>query len=194
MKATISELAEVQIGYQSRGRINPDPKGTHQIIQIKDICDKNKLNVGDLYRVVPEREPERYLVNPGDVLFLSRGRCNMAVAIKEPLSDTIAAGTFYIVRVRNQGILPEYLAWYINQPQAQAGLRSRAQATSIPLVTKAAFESLEIAIPVLRVQRRIVELAGLVSREKALLSQLAQKQEQMISAVCLRAAKRLSQE
>lgn len=194
MKATISELADVQIGYQSHGRINPDPKGTHAIIQIKDIDDANELNVGDLYRVVPEREPERYLVNSGDVLFLSRGRYNVAVAIREPLSDTIAAGTFYIARVRNNRILSEYLAWYINQPQTQADLRSRAQATNIPLVTKAAFESLEIDIPALAVQRTIVDMAGLVSRERALLSQLAQKREQVISAVCLRAARRFSQE
>lgn len=194
MKAAISELAEVQIGYQSRGQIRPDPQGTHRIIQIKDIDDKNELKAKDLYSIVPERDPERYLVNLGDVLFLSRGRCNLAVAIREHVNDTIAAGTFYVLRIGSHGILPEYLAWYINQPQAQADLRSRAQGTNIAFVTKSAFESLEIDVPAIPIQRGIAELAALVSREKALLSQLVNKREQMMSAVCFSAARKSSQE
>lgn len=193
MRARVSELADVQIGYQSRGSIQPDPRGTHLVIQLKDIGDDYKLNTNDLYRITPEREPERYLVTRGDVLFLSRGRYNIAVAIDEKLADTIAVGTFYIARLKANHVLPEYLAWYINQPQTQADLKTKAQATNIPLVTKAAFDTLEIDVPSLVVQRSIVELGKLAAKEQDLLARLAVKREQLTSAICMRAAKRVKE-
>jgi restriction endonuclease S subunit len=190
MEATISELADVQIGYQSRGSIQPDPRGTHLLIQLKDIGADYKLNTNDLYRIRPEREPERYLVTQGDVLFLSRGRYNFGVAIDKQLNDTIAVGTFYIARLKTTHVLPEYLAWYINQPQTQADLKTKAQATSIPLVTKAAFDTLTIGVPPLSVQHAIAELNKLAVREQALLAELAVKRNQLISTVSMMTVKK----
>ncbi|MCE5322422.1 restriction endonuclease subunit S [bacterium] len=190
MRKTVSELADVQIGYQSRGSIHPDPRGTHKVIQLKDIGNDYKLDTSDLYKIIPEREPDRYLVTCGDVLFLSRGRYHVSVVIDEQLSDTIAVGTFYILRVKSSHVLPEYMAWYINQPQTQAELKTKAQATNIPLITIAAFRDLEIDIPPLSIQHSIVELTRLVSKEQSLLAKLAKKRELLTSVICMMAAKR----
>lgn len=191
MKTTISKIAEVQIGYQPKASVQPHPNGTHRLIQVKDVRPDGKLNPIGLFRIVPEREPDKYLVTRGDVLFLARGWRNFAVAIREWMENTLAAGTFYIIRIRaTSDLLPEYLAWYINQPSTQAILKSRAQATNIPLVTKAVFETLEIAIPPLPIQQTTVELDSLARKEQALLAKLAIKRRQLISAVCMDAIHR----
>lgn len=190
MTTTISNIAEVQIGYQPKGSVQPNPNGTHRLIQVKDIRDDRTLNPIDIYRIMPEREPDRYLVTRGDVLFLARGWRNYAVAIQDELQNTLAAGTFYIARIRTVSLLPEYLAWYINQPRTQAILKPRTQATNIPLVTKSVFETLEIDVPPLSVQRAIVELDNLAKKEQALLARLANKRRQLVSAICMNAIKR----
>lgn len=191
MRTTISDIADVQIGYQAMGRVRPDPAGTHSLIQLKDIRHDNTLNTTDLYRIFPEREADRYLVTRGDVLFIARGWRNFAVAIQEELENTLAAGTFYITRIKAANLLPEYLAWCINQRSAQAALKTKAQATNIPLVTKAVFETLEIDIPPISVQRAIVELDKLVIKEQILLARLATKRRQLVSAACVNAIDRM---
>jgi len=189
MKSKLIKLADIQIGYQALRRIDPDPDGTYAIIQTKDINNKHDLDTSDLYPFIPEREPERYQVDKGDVLFLSRGRNNLAYPIRWSLSNTLAASTFFILRVTSDNVLPEYLAWAINQPPAQAELKMHSHATTtIPLIPKSAFETLIIDLPPLDVQRKIVELNDLLKKERELIDKLLQKREHLIQAVSLGAA------
>lgn len=194
MKIKIKELAEVQIGYQPRGRIEPDPNGTYRIIQGKDFDENNELDAADLYPITPEREPERYRVSKDDILFLSRGRSNFSVILREPLENVIAAGVFYVVRVNKNKVLPEYLAWYINLPSVQTKLKNMAQATNIPLIPKAAFEELDIDVPVIAVQEKIVRIAELQRRERDLSKRLEETRIQFLQAVCLNAARQSKKE
>ncbi len=87
--------------------------------------------------------------------------------------------------------MPEYLAWYINQAPAQEYLHSSARhGTHMPLVPMSAFKGLEIEIPPLDKQKRIVELSDLVEKEKHLTNSIQEKRARLINAVCLKAAKR----
>lgn len=194
MKMKIKELAEVQIGYQPRGRIEPDPKGTYRIIQVKDFDENNELDAAELYPIAPEREPERYKVSKDDILFLSRGRSNFAAILREALENVIAAGVFYVVRVNKNKVLPEYLAWYINLPSVQVELKNKAQATNIPLIPKAAFEELEIDVPPVAVQEKIVRIAELQRKERELSRRLEEKRVQFVHTICLNAARQTKKE
>jgi restriction endonuclease S subunit len=92
----------------------------------------------------------------------------------------------------SEKVNPKYLAWFINLPQTQVLIRSKAQATSISLVTKANFEELKIELPALSIQNKIVELDDLQKKECALLTALAEKKEILVSAICICAVKRNS--
>ena len=124
MKKRIKDITEIQIGYQFRGRIEADSEGTHKVIQIRDFDALQNLQVADLYKVLPKYNAERYLVNKRDVLFLSRGHHNYAISIKVTLDNTIAASYFFILRITSENIIPEYLAWFINQATAQGYLHN----------------------------------------------------------------------
>jgi len=191
MKTKLVSVAEVQIGYQALKRIDPDPQGTHAIIQVKDINNKQELDTSDLYPFIPEREPERYQVDKGDVLFMSRGRNNLAYPVRWGLRNTLAASTFFILRLRSESVLPEYLAWAINQPPMQAKLKERTHATTtVPLIPKADFEALKIDVPPLELQRKIVALNDLLVKERELTDRLLEKRAHLIQAVSLGAVGR----
>ncbi|HCL81908.1 MAG TPA: hypothetical protein DHW81_06735 [Nitrospiraceae bacterium] len=190
LKVAITDIATVQIGYQFRERIEPVSDGTHSVIQIRDFDDNYILNPSKLVRVKIDKLSENYIVNKGDVLFLSRGHKNWAAPILEALEDTIAVSHFFIIKLHNEKVLPEYLAWYINQPPAQQFLYSLAKRGShMPIIAKGAFEGLTIEIPSIITQRKIVEISRLMKKEDQLLGDIQKKRTQLINSICLQASK-----
>lgn len=184
----IGEIANIQSGHQFREKVETDPLGTMGVIQIKDIPDRRRLTPETIDRIVFEKTHDAYRVYPGDVLFLSRGHKQFAVAIEHDLGDTIATGYFYIVRLRTAQIRPDFLAWYLNQPPMQDQFKQLAKGTHMPFVSIAEFRELDIPIPPLPVQEHIVALAALADEEQAILAQIAEKRAHLIQSTCLTAA------
>lgn len=207
MRRRIDDLVDIQLGYQFRERLTMASDGTHQVIQVKDIDQFNdhRLVPSSLYRVTPKRDAEKYVVTNGDVLFLSKGRRNSATLVDGLVENmpwirpdgtqgtvhmpAIAAGYFFILRPRTDNLLPDYLAWAINAPPAQAYLQSVAGGSAMPFVTKQAFADLEIDVPSLERQRIIVELHRLARREHNLYGRLAELKASLIAEICVTAAR-----
>ncbi len=191
MKIKIKDIADIQIGYQFRGKIEADPKGTHKVIQIRDFDEHQNLQVTNLYKVTPKYEVERYLVNKGDILFLARGHRNYAISIKNYLENTIAASYFFILRLKSENVLPGYLAWFIKQATAKAYLYNIARrGTHMPMVPKSAFGDMPIDIPDRKTQKTIINLDNLLEKERSLLHQLQEKRTLFINVICLKATKK----
>src|SRR3972149_1233433 len=190
MKKKITEIADIQIGYQFRKKIELDDPGTNWVIQIRDFNENHTLNREGLSRVRIDKLIEQYLIHRGDVLFLSRGYRNWAAPIIDELQATVAAGLFFVIKMMNEIILPEYLAWYINRSPAQESLHNIARrGTHMPLVTLSAFKGLTVEVPDMATQHRIVELSRLMEREKKLLAELQGKRLLLINTISLKAIK-----
>jgi restriction endonuclease S subunit len=190
MRKKITEIADIQLGYQFRRKIEPFPDGTHRVIQIRDFDEDLNLNVEGLSWVRLDKLADKYLVNKGDVLFLSRGHKNWAACVDTKLVNIVTVGHFFVLRPKTDKILPEYLAWYINQAPAQEFVHNIARHGShMPLVSKSAFAGLKIDVPDLKTQSMIVELSRLFEKEQKLLEKLQKKHSQMINALCLKAIK-----
>ncbi|RJQ14650.1 MAG: hypothetical protein C4560_11790 [Nitrospiraceae bacterium] len=190
MKLKIKDIADIRIGYQFRKKIKTEPDGSHAVIQMRDFDDYNNLNYRELMRVRLAELSDKYLVNKNDVLFLSRGHSNFAFTITNSLENTIAASYFFILKVNSDKVLPEYLAWGINQTPAQKLLHNIArQGTHMPLVPMSAFEYLEVHVPDIKTQKSIVELNRLLNRENELLRKLQEKRSLLIGSLSIKAAK-----
>jgi restriction endonuclease S subunit len=190
MRKKITEIAEIRLGYQFRRKIEPDSDGSHKVIQISNFDEGRNLNANSLISVKLDKSAGKYLVNRNDVLFLARGHRNWAAPVTVPLNDTVPVGHFFILRPKTDKVLPEYLAWYINQAPAQEFIHNIARRGShMPLVSKSAFAGLQIELPDLRTQSAIVELSKLFGKEQELLEELQDKRAQMIKAICLKAIK-----
>jgi hypothetical protein len=206
-KYKLREIAEIAIGYQHREKVSHVEHGSHRLIQGKDIlrseeladdsddCSGWRVLTQELDRVTPKGDASRYRIQPGDLLFVSRGTTNIAVPLVEPFIrpmpfdwDTlIPAYVFYILRPDRQRVLPEYLAWFINQPPSQAFLARHSRGTLVKLLPKGVFEELEVPVPPLETQRRIVGLEHLRAREEFLLKQLADARRRLVQQTCLAA-------
>ncbi|WP_217808059.1 restriction endonuclease subunit S [Halomonas sp. CSM-2] len=132
---------------------------------------------------------DRYFVASGDVVFRSRGVPNSATAIDDTLAEPLlVVSPLVILRPNANCLLPAYLAWAINQPDAQRRLGAEAQGTSLRMIPMKVLEQLEIVVPDLATQRRIVELDALARQEGRLLRELATHRERLSSLILGEAA------
>jgi len=190
MRRKLTDIANVQLGYQFRKRIEPVESGTHKVIQIRDFDQNLVLRKDGLLWVKIDKPGDSYLVNKGDVLFLSRGHKNWATPIVDDFRDTITVSHFFVLKIKNSDVMPEYLAWYINQAPVQEYLHSNARhGTHMPLIPLSAFKGLTVEVPDMETQKTIVELSKLMDKEKQLLNELKVKRSLLIKAVCLKASK-----
>ena len=193
MKTKISDIADIQVGYQFRKRLHPQPDGSHCVIQAADIdeADGHRLLVRQLVRLTPDRDAAKWEVSDGDVIFLSRGRRNFATMIENLPQGcrALTAGHFHILRRKANSVAPEYLVWAINAPAAQAYIRSAARGSAMPFISKDVFAELEIDLPPLHVQERIVRLHSLSLHEQRLMQRLQQKRAEIVKKVCIKAVR-----
>lgn len=190
MKRPLKYIAEsIQAGYQARGRVKEDKEGTHFLIQMRNLGDDGMVARDSLTRFTPDRATAPYRVFDGDVLLQVRGARHHAAVVAGLPEDTLASSHFYILRVDAREVSPDYLAWYIRQPVAQSHLLRGAQgAGNVTVVTRAVFESLEVPVPPLATQTKLVELDRLQQREQKLTEALLQKRAEWLRGVGQRLA------
>ncbi|MBW2036389.1 MAG: restriction endonuclease subunit S [Deltaproteobacteria bacterium] len=186
-KAALKTLADIQVGYQAKARIKERARGTHRLIQSKDFDSFHRLRSENLTTFFPERKPETYSVRKGDVLFQARGVVHFAYCIEDDLKDTLAAGSFYILRTKNENLLPQYLAWWLNQSKAQAYFQSQARGAGMSFISKSTLSRLQVQIPPLSVQKKVVKMVTLAKHEQFLLDRLSKLRSRLVKAVCIKA-------
>ena len=190
----LAELSDIHSGYTARGRLEPLVEGGAPALQLGDVGTDGGVSSLSLQRYDLGKLSDRYFVRGGEVVFRSRGEPNAAAVINDPLPEPVVVIVpLVIVRPYRDRVLPEYLAWAINQPDAQRKLGAEAQGTSLRMIPMAVLENLEIAVPDLPTQRRIVEFHALARQEAQLLRQLAARKEDLVSAILGEAAKAADQ-
>ena len=186
----IKKLATVQMGYSFRSRLEASEGGGVAVIQMKDLLDDNTVGCDGLVRINMEAMKDHHLAQRGDLVFRSRGSLTTAAVLLDDPGKAVVAAPLLRIRVtKPDKVLPEYLNWYISQRDAQIFLTSRAKGTVQKMISKQAVEELEVALPNLKNQKQIVELAMLAAREESLLQKLADKRNQYLSEILMKVAK-----
>lgn len=180
----LGELCDIHSGYTARGRLEPIPEGGMPAIQLRDVGSQGGVSGSSLQRYDLADLSDRYLVRGGEVIFRSRGEPNTAAVVGAELSEPAAVIVpLIIMRPDQERVLPAYLAWAINQPDAQRKLGSEAQGTSLRMVPKTVLERLDIPLPDLKTQHRIAAMDALARREGGLLRELADRRGQFNSLI-----------
>ena len=186
----LSKIAMIQSGYHSRGRIEADEDGSHCLLQAKDVNgEKLTCQTDTLIRFNPDLSRTDGTLKKNDVLFMARGTRNYSVLLGEIPGSTLAAACFFIVRVSDEKLLPAYLCWYLNQtPVEHYLIRHSGRGVHMPVVRRSVLEKLNIPLPNLDVQRKIVELEALRKEEENLTKLLDEKRKKLIAEICLKLA------
>ena len=125
---------------------------------------------------------DRFTIREGDVLVPLRSVRVSAIVARDVPPRTIAVGHWAIITPRPE-ILAEYLAWYLGHPSVARAIGTLVVGSTLPFVPLSALREMEIVIPDLAVQRRIVRIQKLHQQEERLEQQLAQARQHYINAV-----------
>lgn len=182
----LGELAEVQMGYPFRSRLEHDPKGDVTVIQMKDIDDANLLHAEEAIRVALPKGKTHHLLRPGDLLFRSRGRSNGAAQVLDGIGLAVLSAPMLLIRPHS--VLPAYLCWYINAPATQAQLAALAEGTSVRMISAEALKALDVPLPSLATQQRIAQAALLAEQEQNLLARITTLRHRLTNHLLLKLA------
>ena len=181
----LNKIAKIQSGYLSRERIEPRENGSHFLLQARDVDTYRFAYKDDLIRFNPGLSRGDWTLKEDDIVFMARGARNFSVLLQEIPSPALAAACFFIIRVSKKEILSNYLWWYLNQSPAEYYFHSHSgRGVHMPVVRRSVLENIDIPIPPLDVQKKIVKLDSLMREEGELLNTLAEKRKEMITATC----------
>ena len=184
IEVRLGEICHLSSGFTTRGRLEPAPSGGLPAIQLRDVQGDDEVNSGNLHRYLIGDLPARYLVRGGEVIFRSRGEPNTATVVSASLGEpAVVILPLIIIRPNRDVVLPEYLAWAINQPDVQRRLDAKAQGTSLRMISKAVLEQIDIPLPDLDTQGRIVAIHTLAKHESSLLRELAERRARLTSLI-----------
>ncbi|MGD9108462.1 MAG: restriction endonuclease subunit S [Gammaproteobacteria bacterium] len=184
----LNNIADIIVGYQPKNRIQEKLNGMFCLIQGKNFDECRHLKKETLVTINSERDPKPYLVHKEDILFQARGFKHFAYHFKEGLPNAMVSASFYIVRVKTNEVIPEYLAWWLNQKPAQNYFCAHSSNTAISFISKKALSSLEIQLPSINTQNKICQIAKLQEQESKLKHELIEKRSQLINQLCLNVA------
>ena len=187
MQLKLNKIAKIQSGYISRGKIKSNEDGTHFLMQARDV-DAHHLTYrrDSLIRFNPAMSRDDWILNAGDILFMARGARNFSVMLQEIPGNLLAAACFFIMRVKRKHVMPAYLCWYLNQAPAERYLLHHSgRGVHMPVVRRSTLEEIDIPMPTVEIQNKIVEMNTLMKNEQELIEKLAEKRKAMITSACL---------
>jgi hypothetical protein len=182
-KYMLSEVAEIAAGHPLRSGIDEFPAGDTGVIQMRNVDSERGIDWSNVSRV--ELPPARRIefLNPGDVIFSTRGTRTYAVALGAVPFPTVCSPHFFVLRIREGAVEPRFLAWQINQSGAQDYLKREATGSHILNIRREVIERLAVVIPSLARQAAIVAFAEGAAREKRQLSALIENRQHQMNAL-----------
>ncbi|EPJ44183.1 MAG: hypothetical protein OFPII_36300 [Osedax symbiont Rs1] len=188
MKVKLKNLASVQMGHSFRSRLEPDSHGNISVIQMKDLTEDNRLDDRALVKIDMKDLKKHHKVKKDDLAFRSRGLNNTAALIDLHLEAAVIAAPLLRIRVENDSVLPAYLCWFINQPSSQSALLSKATGTAVRMIGKPVLEELEVILPKLEVQQKIITINRLSIDEQKIMNELTEKKGVLTEAILMKLA------
>ncbi len=180
-------IANIRTGYQSRSRIIPVTAGSHHLLQSGDL--KEQISVTDLdflTKFNPKLSKHDWELKSDDILLMARGTRNVATLLTNLPEHTVAAASFFIVRIKENLVLPEYLVWYLNQkPVQEYLLRESGSGVHMRVIRRQVLEQTEIPLPPIDTQRHIALVIAAMKEEQVLLSKLAEKRQSLFTGICM---------
>jgi restriction endonuclease S subunit len=137
------------------------------LINIKDIVD-DQVNWQNLQIISLDeiRKPERFCVEPGDVLITCRGTQFKVAVVPEKISQGLITANLIAIRPKPDQVSSLYLAAYLRSKDGERELLARRTSQTAQIVLNLTnVEELRIPLPPLAVQEKIAHAIETLDEE-----------------------------
>ena len=180
MMRRLGAFADVQLGVYAQ----PVDDGDAAYLQVRHFDDEGRLQGPPDAFIMTGVVPNIHDLRQGDVLLTGKGYRIFAWAYDPAIGPAVASPAFFVVRPSEKIMLAGYLAIMLNAPTTKRWLSMLGAGNSIPSIRKSELESMELDVPSLEMQEKIVELNRLHELDMELSCRLiAEKQKVFYTAI-----------
>lgn len=174
----LRDVAHIHSGIYS----NTIDNGEVFYIQARDFDANRQIAKNLLPTLSYQKNLEKHFLEPGNVLIVAKGSNFLSAVYDGFYRSAVASTVFLVIHLTRKSLVkPEYLSWYLNQNSTQTQLTIMSRGTAIPAVNKKMLMELEIPIPSIDIQNKIVKLAELLEHEKIIKQKITDLKEQQIN-------------
>ncbi|WP_027376082.1 restriction endonuclease subunit S [Kaistella palustris] len=171
MKVKLKEISDIQFGTFERS----NKEGAVPYLQAKNFTDDGVI-LQNIDTFIPENiKNSRNILELGDILFAGKGNRFFSAAYDSSWGRAMASSVFYVIKVKTDKILPQYLSAILNLPQNISYFQQAATGSSILSLRKKELEDFELEIPSLEFQQKIIEFRRLHDLEMSLSEQIREQ-------------------
>lgn len=188
MKKHVSDIATIQTGIYAQTQT----KGDVLYLQARDFNEHGIFNSKSRPELLIDDKTRKRLLQEGDVLFVAKGNKNSSYVYHQQIGPAVPSSSFLVLRITERSdpeLLPDFLVWYLNHPQTQTALKSKAKGSSIPSISVEDLAELEIYFPAVKFQQIIIDLDRLRAQERRLIRQIDALKEKHVQNKLLAKAK-----
>ena len=185
MKTDLKHIASIQTGLFAK----PIAKGDIVYLQAKHFDENGQLKTSLHPDLKADTITDKHMLRHGDVLFAAKGTKNFAAWFESKNQPSVASTSFFVLRITDKIILPQFLVWFLNHPSTQEILKRTARGTSIPSIRKTVLEELEITIPNMETQKAILKITNLRNTEIKLKKEIESLREKQIQQLIINSIK-----
>lgn len=189
MQTKLSNIAEFQSGIYEKPDINANTLYLHAVHFTRSgLFDKT---------VEPQlklkNKLEKHILKEGNLLFAAKGLNNFAVVYHTNIGQAVASSSFIVIKIREeekQKIQPDYLAWFITHNNQIKIMHEQQLGTTIPSISMKQLAELEIYIPTVAIQKKIVAIHQLREKEKELTIHIEKRKDKQLQLLLSNATKK----
>jgi len=187
LKKKIGNIADIRTGIWAKPHLNGDVV----YLQAKHFDEEGNV-VARLHPDLYFNEiSQKHFLNPGDIVFAAKGIKNFAAVFEAHNQSAVASTSFFVIKLLDDKVLPQYLAWFLNHPETQKYLKTFARGTSIASISKSVLEQLEVPVPDNQAQENILRIAELRKKQRKLTFEIDNLKEQYIQQQLFKALKKI---
>ena len=177
----ITNIVTIQSGYHFKEKIENDKMGAIQFIQLKDIDEYNRIDYSNLLRNNLPNIRSTQLLEKCDILIKCRGISFTSAVVDISIENAVATSHFFVLRIKDRNlIIPEYLSWFLNDAPTQRIIKTGTGGTYMQVLNKKFLENLEIQIPSIALQQKVVKMKFLNEHEQMLLNKKVELKKLLI--------------
>lgn len=183
LKLPLSKIVEIKTGCFAK----PSPNSEIHYLQPRDFDDDGNLITQNFVGINKDEINSNHILQTGDILFAAKGFKNFAFIYDDIIGPSVASTSFFVLRLQNKSVLPEYINWFLNMDKTLTLIKSKAKGTSLPSISKETLSNIDIVFPMLEKQNHIIKLWKLKMYEKRLNQEIQHLKDHLLNQQLLTA-------
>lgn len=164
MQKKLEEIGKISTGVYEKG----SPSGDTFYLQVKHFNEYGQFREDTILspEIYLEQRLERHLLQDKDLLLTAKGERNRVCLYQESIGQSVASSTFFVIRLEESTVLPEFLQWYLNTSKMQSQLTNLSKGTHTLSLSKKSLSKVEVVIPPIDQQEEVLKLQQLWDMER----------------------------